>query len=53
LHRTENTSTSLVFGRFPREVSVSMVTSSITMFWSPRPAVNILDMRNAVHPSSS
>ena len=46
--RTENTSTSLVFGCFRREVSVWIVTSSITMFWSPRPVANTLDMRNAV-----
>jgi hypothetical protein len=51
--RTENTSTSLVVDRFPREVSVSIATSSITMFWSPRPVANTLDMRNAVAPSSS
>jgi len=53
LGRTENTSTSVVFGRFPREVSVSIATSSITMVWSPSPVANTLDMRNAVHPSSS
>jgi hypothetical protein len=38
---------------FPREVSTSIDTSSTTMLWSPRPAANTLDMRNAVHPSSS
>ena len=38
---------------FSREVSVSIVMSSITMFWSPRPVANTLDMRNAVAPSSS
>jgi hypothetical protein len=51
--RTDNTNTSLVFGRFPREVSVSTHTSSTTMFWSPSPHANTLGMRNAVHSSSS
>jgi len=53
LGRTENTSTSLVFGRFPRVVRPPTETSSTIMFWSPRPAANTLDMRNAVTPSSS
>jgi hypothetical protein len=48
--RTENTNTSLVVGLRPRVVSVWIVTSSITMFWSPRPVANTLDMRNAVAP---
>jgi hypothetical protein len=33
-------------------VSVSIITSSITMFWSPSAVANTLDMRNAVTPSS-
>jgi hypothetical protein len=53
LGRTENTRTSLVFGFLRPVVSVSIVTSSITMFWSPRPVANTLDKRNAVAPSSS
>jgi hypothetical protein len=53
LGRTDNTSTSLVTGFFPREVSTSIDTPSTTMLWSPRPPANTLDTRNAVHPSSS
>ena len=48
--RTVNTSTSSVTGCLRRcLVSTSMSTSPTTMFWSPSPAANILDLRNAVH----
>jgi hypothetical protein len=53
LGRGENTNTSLVIGFFPRVVSAWIVTSSMTMLWSPSPPANTLDMRNAVAPSSS
>lgn len=36
--------------RFPRELSVSTITPSITMFWSPSAAAKTLDKRNAVRP---
>lgn len=49
-HR-EDQQTSLDLRRMRPVVSVSIITSSITMFWSSSAVANTLDMRNAVTPS--